>query len=104
MRRRSLIRLFSSLGLILVILSAAISTPAESQGKVPRIGYLWLGGEGSDRATSLPGFRQGLRELGYDEGVNVAIEYRYAGGNMERLAELISEMIGSKVDVIVAPG
>jgi len=45
-----------------------------------------------------------LRELGYEEGVNVAIAYRYAGGSMERLAELISEMIGSKVDVIVAPG
>jgi len=45
-----------------------------------------------------------LRELGYEEGVNVAIAYRYAGGSVERLRELISEMIGSKVDVIVAPG
>src|SRR5436309_550777 len=104
MIRGSSIRLLLSLGLILAILLAAISSPAQAQGKVPHIGYLWIGAEGSDRATSLPGFQQGLRELGYKEGVNVVIAYRYAGGSMERLRELISEMIGSNVDVIVAPG
>jgi putative ABC transport system substrate-binding protein len=100
----SSVRLLSRLGLTLAILSAAISAPAQSPGKVPHIGYLWIGAEGSDRATSLPGFQQGLRELGYKEGVNVAIAYRYAGGSMERLRELVSDMIGSKMDVIVAPG
>jgi putative tryptophan/tyrosine transport system substrate-binding protein len=94
----------AALGLPLAILVAAISSPAQAPGKVPRIGYLWIGAEGSDRATSLPGFQQGLRELGYEEGVNVAIAYRYAGGSMERLRELVSDMIGSKVDVIVAAG
>jgi hypothetical protein len=86
----------ATLGLSLAILVAAISSPAQAPGKVPHIGYLWIGAEGSDRATSLPGFQQGLRELGYEEGVNVAIAYRYAGGSMERLRELISDMIDSK--------
>jgi putative ABC transport system substrate-binding protein len=63
-----------------------------------------MGAEGSDRATSPPGFQQGLHELGYQEGVNVDINYCYAAGSMERLRELISDMIASKVDVIVAPG
>ena len=103
-RRGLLIRLVLTLGLALAILSVPIPTPAQNPVKVPYIGYLWIGTEGSDRATSLPGFQQGLRELGYEEGVNVAIAYRYAGGSMERLRELISELIGSKVDVIVARG
>ena len=65
MRRRVLIRFVSILGLILAIPSVAIFTPAQIPGRVPHIGYLWIGAEGSDRATSLPGFQQGLRELGY---------------------------------------
>jgi ABC-type uncharacterized transport system substrate-binding protein len=97
-------RLSASLALTLAVLFAALPAGGQTPGKIPHVGYLWIGAEGSDRATTLPGFQQGLRELGYQDGVNVAIEYRYAAGSMERLRELVSNMIASKVDVIVAPG
>jgi hypothetical protein len=54
----------ATLGLPLAILVAAISSPAQAPGKVPHIGYLWIGAEGSDRATSLPGFQQDYVVLG----------------------------------------
>jgi hypothetical protein len=65
------------LAIVLAISFAALPTVAQTPGKVPHIGYLRLGAEGSDRATALPGFKQGLRELGYQEGGNIVIEYRY---------------------------
>jgi len=52
----------------------------------------------------LPGFRQGLRELGYQEGGNIVIEYRYADNSMERLHELVGETVAGRVDVILAVG
>jgi putative ABC transport system substrate-binding protein len=50
------------------------------------------------------GFRQRLRELGYVEGKNIIIEYRYAEGKLERLPELAAELVRLKVDVIVTGG
>src|SRR6516162_8969576 len=97
-------RLAVPLGLTLVILWVALSSSAQTPGTRPHIGYLWLGAEGSDRATILPGLRQGLRELGYEEGGNIVIEYDYAAGNIEHLRELIADLVASKVDVIIAPG
>src|SRR5262249_1368561 len=47
-------------------------------------------------------FYQGLREVGYNEGKNLIVEYRYAGGNRKRLTELATELVSSKVDLIVA--
>jgi len=64
MRRRLSIPLIASLGLPLAILLAAISSPAQTPGNVPRIGYLWIGAECSDRATSLPGFQRGFARAG----------------------------------------
>jgi putative tryptophan/tyrosine transport system substrate-binding protein len=83
---------------------AALPAVAETPGKIPHVGYLWFGAEGSDEATMLPGFRQGLRELGYQEGGNIVIEYRYAGNSYERLHELVAETVASRVDVILAVG
>jgi putative ABC transport system substrate-binding protein len=91
------------LALVLAVLSTALPAGAQTTGKVPHIGYLWLGAEGSQSAARL-GFQQGLRELGYHEGRDIVIEYRYADGNVERLRELVSDMIASKVDVIFAQG
>ena len=76
---------------------------ARQAGKVARIGVLWQGS-----STSGPhireAFRQGLRDLGYVEGQNVVIEYRYAEGKAERLPDLAAELLRLKVDVIVAGG
>jgi putative ABC transport system substrate-binding protein len=96
--------LAASLALTFAVLSGVLSASAQTTGKVPHIGYLWLGAEGSDSTTTLPGLQQGLRELGYREGGNIVIEYRYAAGSSERLRELIADMVASKVDIIVAPG
>ena len=79
--------------------------PAEAQqpAKVPRIGFLSTASL-SSLSPRLEAFRQGLRELGYIEGRNIAIEYRSAEGNVDRLPELAAELARLKVDCIVTAG
>jgi len=74
---------------------------AQQAGKVPLIGRLEQG-PGSSATDSA--FRQGLRELGYVEGQNILLEYRYAEGRAERLPDLAAELVRLKVDVLVAGG
>jgi len=83
----------------------ALSFPAEAQQpkKVPRIGYLASADPARD-STRAEGIRQGLSELGYIEGQNIAIEYRYAEGKVDRAPELAAELVRLKVDVIVVAG
>ncbi len=80
----------------------ALSFPAEAQQakKVPRIGFLTTGA-GATANPFFGAFRQGLRELGYIEGKNINIEYRYANGRFERLPELAEELVHLKVDILV---
>jgi putative tryptophan/tyrosine transport system substrate-binding protein len=92
-----------TLGVLLVGLTLALVHLAEAQQakKVPQIGFLTT----SAGATANPFFgvfRQGLRELGYIEGKNINIEYRYADGRFERLPELAEELVRLKVDILVA--
>jgi putative ABC transport system substrate-binding protein len=84
------------------LLAAALAAEAQPPGgKLYRIGFLW---DGPDVfPESIEAFRQGLRELGYVEGRNIAIEYRWAEGKPERMRELAAELVRLKVDVIVAP-
>jgi len=93
---------FKALLAIVLISLAALPAGAQAPGRLAHIGYLWLGTEGSDRETALPSFQAGLRELGYLESSDVVVDYRYAGGNIQQLHRMISEMIASHVDVIVA--
>ena len=90
--------------LLATVLLTTVS-PAEAQQpkKVPRIGYL---GATSASSESLrhEAFRQGLREVGYIEGQNITIEYRYAEGKLDRLPALAAELVALKVDVIVTGG
>ena len=82
----------------------ALPFPARAQqpGKVARVGYLSAGtGRGSRNAEALS---QGLRELSYFEGQNIAIEYRSAEGNNDRLPTLAADLAGLKVDIIFAAG
>ena len=72
---------------------------AQQPPKVPRIGFLTSAT--GDPATEA--FRQGLRELGYVEGKNINIEYRYAEGRFERLPELAKELVRLKVDIFLVP-
>ena len=76
---------------------------AQQPAKIPRIGFLSATSP-SNVPTRLEAFRQGLRDLGYVEGKNIVIEYRYAEGNIDRLPALLDELMRLKVDVIVASG
>ena len=69
--------------------------------RIARVGYLGLTTAGSVQALRINAFRAGLRDLGYLEGKNIQIEFRFAGGNSDRLAGLATELIGLNVDVIV---
>src|SRR5262245_11075313 len=75
----------------------------QQAGKVPRIGFLGLT-SASDRPALLDAFRQGLRELGWLEGQNIGIDYRYAEGRVDRLPDLAAELVRLKVDLIIAFG
>jgi len=97
----------TTLGLMLPLACAILAVPlpplAQPPAKVPRIGVLWLGASSDSPYLLLDAFRQGLRELGWVEGQNIAIEARYAEGEPARLAALAAEFVQMKVDVILAP-
>jgi ABC-type uncharacterized transport system substrate-binding protein len=94
-------KLFRSIFLWINALLLAFSIPAEAQqSNIPRIGVLAPPSR-SFFAPRADAFRQGLRDLGYVEGKNVLIEYRYAGGRQDRLPDLVAELIALKVDVIL---
>jgi putative ABC transport system substrate-binding protein len=71
------------------------------QGRIPKIG--WLGGRTPGPGSGSELFRRALSEIGYVEGKNITIEYRYANDKFERLASLADELVRLKVDVIIAP-
>ncbi len=80
-----------------------VTAEAQQPKKVPRLGYLSPRDAATD-STRFEAIRLALRELGYIEGQNIAIEYRYAEGKLDRLAELSAELVRLKVDVIVVAG
>src|SRR5215471_2304426 len=89
-------------GLTLSALLFALCGPVEAQqsGKVPRIGFL-DNSTASGSAVLLEAFRQELSKLGWVEGKNITIEYRFAENKPERLPELAAELVHLKVDLIV---
>jgi len=88
---------------ILVLLAVAVIAQAQQPTKVPRIGYLSATSP-SANVGRIEAFRQGLGELGYVEGKNIVIEWRYAEGKFDRLPALVAELVRLKVDVIVTSG
>jgi ABC-type uncharacterized transport system substrate-binding protein len=93
------------IGLALGSILLALGLPAQAQQprKISRIGYL-SSGDPVSRGYRIEAFRQGLKELGYTEGKNIIIEYRFAEARSDRLPELARELIGLKVDIIFAGG
>jgi putative ABC transport system substrate-binding protein len=96
-------RKLGSFALCAMLFALCASASAQQPKKVPRIGYL----SPVDAATDSPraeGIRLALRDLGYIEGQNIAIEYRYAEGKRDRYPELAAELARLKVDIIVVSG
>jgi putative tryptophan/tyrosine transport system substrate-binding protein len=89
--------------LMLALAVVPILSMAQQPAKIPRIGVLGLANPNA-YAAQLAAFRGGLKDLGYVEGRNIAIEYRWADGHYDRLKELAAELAGLKVDVIVTHG
>jgi putative tryptophan/tyrosine transport system substrate-binding protein len=86
--------------LIALCASAHAQQPAK---KIPRIGYVRVVGVPSIPGPNVGAFRQGLKDLGYVEGKNIQIEFRYAEGKRERVPSLVAELVQLKVDVLVSP-
>ena len=90
--------------LLVVFGAGAFAAVAGSFGQQParirRVGYLGAG----TRQSFMDEFPRAMRELGYEEGKNLVIEWRQAGGRPERLASLAAELVGGKVEVIVTGG
>jgi len=85
------------------LLALNIRAEAQQSKKVPQIGYL-SGASRSSSSARTEAFRQGLRELGYVEGKNIVIEWRFAEGNPNRTPALLADLMRLKVDVIVTGG
>jgi putative ABC transport system substrate-binding protein len=83
------------------VLCAPLAAEAQQAGKIYRIGFLWEGP--AVFPDAIEAFRQGLRDLGYVEGRNIAIEYRWAEGKPDRMREFAEDLVRLKVDIIMAP-
>ena len=90
-------------GLLACSMLFATNFVAEAQqpAKMPRIGFITVAGNPKNPGILNEAFLQGLRELGYIEGKNIRIEYRYTAGEPERVPESVAELVQLKVDALV---
>jgi len=98
-----MMRKINVLPLCAMLFALCVPVQAQQPTKIPRIGYL----SSTDPAADAPragGYRAALRELGYIEGQNIAIEYRYAEGKLDRLPDLTADLVRLKVDLILVAG
>jgi len=82
------------------LLAAPLASEAQQAGRIPKIAFITTTAPGGSPTTDA--FRGGLRDLGYIEGQNLIVEWRWGRGTTERFAEFAAEVVGLKVDVIVA--
>jgi putative ABC transport system substrate-binding protein len=90
--------------LTVLVLASIHLAEAQQRTKIPRLGRLGADSRSSADLARIDAFRQGLGELGYVEGKNIAIEYRWAEGKFDRLPALAAELVDLKVDIIVSTG
>jgi putative tryptophan/tyrosine transport system substrate-binding protein len=96
MKRREFIGLLGG-----AVAAWPVATRAQQTGKVYRVGFLW--DNPAVWPHALEAFHRGLRDLGWTEGQNIAVEYRWAEGRFDRLPALAEELVRLNVDIIVAP-
>src|SRR5437660_9508017 len=82
-----------------ILLALCVIADAQQAGKIPRIGVVPVSGSPKNPGLLVETFRQGLRELGYIEGKNILIEYRYAGEDPDRVPSFVAELVQLKFDV-----
>jgi ABC-type uncharacterized transport system substrate-binding protein len=97
MERRTFLAMVSA-----SLLAAPLTVEAQNPTKAVRIGWLGLASPGPEVLRIVDAFKQGLHQLGYVEGQNVAFEYRWANGQSERLPDLAAELVLLKVDIIAS--
>src|SRR5262249_40635980 len=85
-----------------MLLALTCLAEAQQPKKVPRIGYVSVSGGPHNPRVWVGAFRQGLRDLGYDEGKNIVVEYRWAAVEPERVPAFVAELVQLKVDVLVS--
>jgi putative ABC transport system substrate-binding protein len=81
-----------------------LTAGAQQLPRVWRVGWIWPGGRAAGNSSEAAGFRQGLKELGYIEGQNIVVEYRFGEGRRDRTADFVAELVGLRPDVLVALG
>src|SRR5215470_3398668 len=89
------------LALCAVLRVLSVHAEAQQPKKIPRIGYLSPTGDSNAPGLNVEAFRRGMRELGYIEGKNILVEYRYIEGKPDRIPGLVNEFVQLKVDVLV---
>ena len=89
---------------VAVLLAVGVMVEAQQPKKVPRIGYVNDSPLGSFPKIRAEAFRQGLRELGYEEGKNIVIEWRFGDGKQDRVSDPAAELVRLQVEVIVTGG
>jgi putative ABC transport system substrate-binding protein len=92
---------FFGLSLSAMLLALCLSAEAQQPPKIPRIGYVESSGNPNNPGPQVVAFRQGLRDLGYIEGKNILIEYRYLEGKRDRIPTAVAELVQLKVDVLI---
>src|SRR5438046_1582125 len=88
---------------VVLLLALGVTVEAQQPKKIPRIGYLSASSLAA-LASRTEAFRRGLSDLGYVEGKNIIIEYRYGDGQLDRVPALAAELARLKVDMIVIAG
>ena len=99
MRRRDFIKLVGG-GAALWPLAAR----AQSSKGVPRIGVLWHAGSSAEEGRYFTGFVDGLRDLGYVDGISIMLEHRFPNEMPDRFRNMAAELVSMKVDVLVSVG
>jgi putative tryptophan/tyrosine transport system substrate-binding protein len=90
-----------SLALCAMLFVLCSFADAQQSGRIPRIGYIESTGSPGNPGPSVEAFRQGLRDLGYIEGKNIQIEYRFLEGKRDRIPSVVAELVQLKVDVLI---